>query len=191
MSLYFGILGNKRTLSPKIWCIKSKKNGSSYGPNCGSTTASEHLQNCSSCGGFPGLQSFVSINSGPQTEPWWMANDCSCSVMHMGGSEGWPSCTDKHASVAKVAKPVLLERCHNTQWVTSCCIGAAADRWCCPPWALFTTTLSRIMSPGWLVQEWFEEHNQEFEVFTWPPYFSHLKTNQASLGCSGHDPWRN
>jgi len=34
-----------------------------------------------------------------------------------------------------------------------------------------------------MVQEWFEEHNNEFEVLTWPQ-FPRSQSNQASVGCA-------
>ena len=35
-----------------------------------------------------------------------------------------------------------------------------------------------------MVQEWFEEHNNEFEVLTWPPNSPDLNSNRASVGCA-------
>ncbi|KAK3515693.1 hypothetical protein QTP70_028532 [Hemibagrus guttatus] len=36
-----------------------------------------------------------------------------------------------------------------------------------------------------MVQEWFDEHNNEFEVLTWPPNFPRSQSNRASVGCAG------
>ncbi|KAK3560189.1 hypothetical protein QTP86_000653 [Hemibagrus guttatus] len=36
-----------------------------------------------------------------------------------------------------------------------------------------------------MVQEWFDEYNNEFEVLTWPPNSPDLKSNRVSVGCAG------
>ncbi|KAK3549192.1 hypothetical protein QTP70_034192, partial [Hemibagrus guttatus] len=39
---------------------------------------------------------------------------------------------------------------------------------------------------GKMVQEWFDEHNNEFVVLTWPPDFSRSQFNRVSVGSAGH-----
>ena len=35
-----------------------------------------------------------------------------------------------------------------------------------------------------MVQEWFEEHNNGLQVFTWPPNSSRIQSKRASVGCA-------
>ena len=68
---------------------------------------------------------------------------------------------------------VLIERCQNTQCIAACCVWGCetADRsdcQCCPRSSAESGHTAKI------VQEWFEEHNDEFSVLIWPPDSSDL-----------------